>query len=221
MSSVVNILLVDDHPMLRTGLSMLLNTHDDLQVVVEAGSRDESIEAVKTHSVDLAIVDYSLVDEKGSDVAIALLEINPELKILGISSFSTKSIITEMAQAGATGFVLKDADVHELLEAVRITAAGKNFFSRGVSTILLGDILANKPKPQNPGQQFACAPQDLTKRERDVLENIVGEKTNQEIADELYISKKTVENHRQNLMQKIGARNTAGIVKFALMNQLA
>ena len=218
MENKTQILLVDDHVMLMESMAAILNMQPDLEVTGMASSVQEALERIKDRKVDLAVVDYSLKEEVGSQVVEALKKELPNLKFLAISSLYDKSSVKAMVKAGAIGFVLKDADIHELLEAIRATASGRNYFSREVSAILLDDLLANKPPTSRAN--FACKPSDLTEREVDVLREIVNEKTNKEIADSLYISIKTVENHRQNLMQKIGARNTAGLVRFALQNGL-
>ena len=236
MKKNIRILLIDDHPMLRQALGVILDAATGMEVVrggisldgLDAMNLAASPSGVATlqgaltvmaeEVVDLAVIDFSLGDEVGSDVARALLSQYPNLKILAISSTISKANIRAMVKAGATGFVLKNADVRELLDAVRATASGENFFSRNVSTILLDDLLKGKPITRPP--RYQCAPSDLTARELDVLQEIVGEYTTKEIADRLHISSKTVEFHRQNLMLKIGARNTAGLVKFALQYDL-
>ena len=218
MSAEIKILLVDDHPMLREGLAFILNSQADMQVTGEAGNLEESLAALEVQAADIAVIDYGLKGIMGNELTATLLKQYPELHVLGISSSNSKSSIKAMVEAGAKGFVLKDSDVKEVLEGVRATAEGRNFFSRDVSTILL-DLL--QPKPQMNKPRFICEPKDLTSREIDVMRCIVEENTNKEIANHLHISVKTVENHRQNLMQKIGARNTAGIVRFALHNKLA
>ena len=215
------ILIVDDHPMLREGLAVVLNAQPGLEVCGLAGSVQESLQVMEEQLADLAIIDYSLKEEVGSQVAAALVEKYPSLRILAISSISDKSNIRDMVKAGAIGFVLKDAHLTELLEAVRTTASGRTFFSREVSAILLDDLLkVANPTNAASKKNYLCKPSDLTQREMEVLQEIVAENTNKEIADNLHISVKTVENHRQNLMQKIGARNTAGLVRFALENGL-
>lgn len=221
MEKSTKILIVDDHPMLREGLAVVLNAQPGLEVCGLAGSVQESLQVMEEQLADLAIIDYSLKEEVGSQVAAALVEKYPSLRILAISSISDKSNIRDMVKAGAIGFVLKDAHLTELLEAVRTTASGRTFFSREVSAILLDDLLkVANPTNAASKKNYLCKPSDLTQREMEVLQEIVAENTNKEIADNLHISVKTVENHRQNLMQKIGARNTAGLVRFALENGL-
>lgn len=219
MRERIKILLVDDHPMLREGLAVIFNAQEDMEVTGGAGNMAEAIALNESKPAQVAVVDYSLKQELGSDVAAKLREQDPRIKVLAISSVASKTTIKAMVKAGATGFVLKDAPVEDLLEAVRVTARGEKYFSREVSSILLEDLFVDRSAP--PKQTYACKPEDLTSREIDVLKSIVDENTNKEIAEQLFISVKTVENHRQSLMQKIGARNIAGIVRFALRNNIA
>ncbi len=216
---VRKIFLVDDHPLLREGLRTVLNHEPDLQVVGEAANGAEAIAAMKDLEVNLVVMDYHLKDELGPEAIHNVKQLYPDVFFLALSSYDEKGVIQKMVKAGAISYVLKDAEQSELLMAIRETSQGKSWFSPEISRILLQDFLPN-PQQQIPNAPFSCTPEALTKREIEVLKLIVAEHTNREIAEMLFISTKTVENHRSNLLSKIGARNTAGLVRFALHFQL-
>lgn len=215
VQAVARIFLVDDHPLLRQGLKAVLDQQADLQVVGEAANGTEAIGQMEADQVDLVIMDYHLKAELGPDAIQRIRALFPEIYFLALSSYDEKEIIQKMVKAGAISFVLKDAEQSELLAAVRATSQGKSWFSSEISQILLQDLLPNAGN-KHADKTFVCTPEELTRREIEVLKLIAAEHTNREIAELLFISAKTVDNHRSNLLQKIGARNTAGLVKFAL-----
>lgn len=218
MTKPIKIFLVDDHNILRGGLREILNLQPDMEVVGEAGSLEESLVLLENCQPDIVIVDYYLKGKYGPDAIQEIKKRYPHLHFMALSSYDEKGIIRSMVKAGAISYMLKDAEWPELLKAIRSTAQGQSWFSQEISRILLQDLLPTAPEQKS--DRFQCDPSSLTAREIEVLRLIVGEKTNREIADELHISSKTVENHRSNLMQKIGARNTAGLVKYALRHSL-
>lgn len=217
MEQSIKILIVDDHSLVRQGMRMMLDREADLQVAGDVGNLAEALALLSREPVDLVIMDYSLKGETGDDNTRAILAAHPGLSVLATTSFDDRSTIEAMLGAGARGYVLKDAAKEEFLAAVRNTAAGRTHLSPEVTEALIGGLL---PQGRDAAAPAATLPADLTPRERDILLLIVQEHTTREIAEKLFISPKTVENHRINLMQKTGARNLAGLVKYALKHGL-
>lgn len=220
MDNPINILIVDDHELVRQGMRLLLDREADLHVVEDVGDLAEAMDALGRETVDLVIMDYSLKGEKGDDNTRTILKTYPELRVLATTSFDDRSTIEAMLKAGARGYVLKDAAKEDFLLAVRNTAAGRTHLGPDVADKLLVDLLpgeAQAPKPEpKPTKEWEGEMPDLTPREKEVLTLIAQEYTTKEIGEKLFISPKTVENHRINLMQKTGSRNLAGLVRLAM-----
>lgn len=221
MDNGIKILIVDDHQLVRQGMRLLLDREEDMEVAGDVGDLKEALEILSAKAVDLVIMDYSLKGEKGDENTRVILSNYPALKVLATTSFNDRSTIEAMLRAGAKGYVLKDAARDDFLRAVRETAAGRTHLGPEVAEALLGDLIPGHSKPVTaPSAARAPAPVEITPREREVLVLITQELTTREIGEKLFISPKTVENHRINLMQKTGARNIAGLVKYALRHGL-
>ncbi|MCU0450189.1 MAG: response regulator transcription factor [Bernardetiaceae bacterium] len=202
----VNLLLVDDHPMVIEGLRSLLQTAPGLQVVGQAGNAYAALELVKAHPVHVVLLDINLPETDGIEFCRKLKLVQPDIKVLGISTFKERSYISKMLEAGATGYVPKSVGRDELLQAIREVAAGR--------TYLPADILAILVQAPPPGLP------PLTRREKEVLGCIAQGFTNPQIAEKLYISQLTVDSHRKNLLAKLGVKNTAALIKLAVENGL-
>ena len=214
----IQIMLVDDHKMVRDGIKASLATTHEIVIVDEAGSVMEALEKLESHPLlDLVIVDISLGEGSGIEVTKMITRQYPHLKVLALSMHDEITHITNMLEAGAMGYILKNTGMKELVEAIKTVAAGKNYFSKEVSTTLMDSFISRKKRSTHNHQ--TCL-EDLTKRETEILKLIAEEYTNQEIADKLYISPRTVDTHRRNLILKLNAKNTAGLVRFAIKHNL-
>lgn len=215
MVSIKNILLVDEHTLIRDGIKSLLKNQISYRVVAEADSAEKALDVLKKVEVDLLIMDIS---ESTMDGIIYIKQITNQYRnthCLILTTLDEAGHIRNFIQAGVKGYILKSSGKEELLKAIEATIHGENYFSEVVSRIIMMDLVNTT---QLKGSQKNQVP--LTDRELDILELIVKEYTNQEIADKLIISIRTVDAHRRNLLDKIGARNTAGIVKYAIENKL-
>ncbi len=197
----IQILLLDDHALVRAGMRLLIDEEPDLKVVAEAVNLREARTHLKSNPVDLVVMDYSLPGPNGDVLTEALLEEFSDLVILATTSSTEPRVIRAMLAAGAKGYLVKGASREEFLRAIRTTAAGQPFLSPEATT----GLLRNFDPPIEPSP-----------RELDVLRLIAEEYTTKEIAQRLHLSPKTVENHRTSLLQKVGARNVVGLVRFAL-----
>lgn len=215
MSSLTRILLAEDHQMFRTAISSLLQKEEGFEIVGEAKNGEEAVQLAMTLQPDVLVMDIQLPGTDGIAATRAILAASPSAKILALTSFDTEDYVVNMLRAGAKGYVLKEAPVEELVLAIKTIANGSSYFAKEISAKILA-LLENIGRPsasKEPTDKFT-----LTEREMEILGHIASELTNKEIASMLYISPRTVETHRRNLIHKLKVKNTAGLVKFYLTN---
>jgi len=210
----IKVLLVDDHKIVRDGIKLMLEPQAGIDVVAEADSGVKVKNLLQDLSVDVIVMDINMPEMNGIATTKLVKDQNPEIKILALTMSSDDSHIRQMVQAGASGYIMKSAGRDELTKAIQEVMEGKHYFSDQATHSIMMDLVKNKGKSSAPD------PIHITNRELEVLQMIVKEHTNHEIADKLYISPRTVDAHRRNLLQKTGARNTAGLVKYAFQNGL-
>ncbi|MEL7833769.1 response regulator transcription factor [Fodinibius sp. Rm-B-1B1-1] len=210
----VKILLVDDHDIVRDGIQMLLEDEIGIEITAEAENGKEAIETCKNHDIDLVIMDINMPEMDGIEATKKIIEDFDEIKILALTMMDEDQHIRQMIKAGASGYILKSSNKLELVDAITTILDGKHYFSDDATHSVMMDLVKGTTTEQNSD------PGNLTGREKEILELIVKENTNQEIADQLYISTRTVDAHRRNLLQKTGAKNTAGLVTYAIKHNL-
>lgn len=215
MESKKRIFIVEDHTILREGLKALLSTKSDLEIVGEAADGNAAIRGVERLKPDLVLMDLSLPKMDGTEAIREIKKRSPQTKILALTVHKTEEYITAAFQAGAEGYVLKDATHAELDLAIRNVLAGKTFISPGISEKIVIGYLQRKKTEK------VLTPWDtLTPRERHILKLIAEGHRNKEIADFLCISVKTVEKHRSNLMQKLDLHNVSDLTAYAMAKGL-
>lgn len=207
------IIIVDDHQLFRLGVKTYLQQNTDLDIVAETAFGEEVQHLVKIHQPDLILMDVNLKGINGVSATREILSQYPDVKILALSSCEEEKFIVDMVNAGALGYVLKDAPMPELAIAIRALAGGNSYFSRAVSSKLFAHLGGH---PTRKKRLQASSNKSLTEREEEILKYIAEEFTNKEIASKLFISPRTVETHRRNLIQKLKVKNTVGLVKFYL-----
>ncbi len=205
---MTRVFIIDDHPMVVEGIKALLAHSETAMICGAAHDGYRALELLKTTPADVALVDINLPDMNGIDLCIQLKKDFPELKVLGLSTFKERSYITRLIEAGASGYLLKNATKEELEDAIATSRQGRMYMSMEVAAVL------TKPAPERPALPL------LTAREKEVLQLIADGLTNQEIADKLFISILTVDSHRKNLLAKFNVKNTAAMVRFALEYKL-
>jgi len=210
----INILLVDDHDIVRDGIRSLLEDQIGFNIVAEAENGRQALERCEDHKIDLALMDINMPELDGIKATELINEQHPEIKVLALTMMDENQHIRQMIEAGASGYILKNSDKDELLDAITAILEGRHYFSDDTARRVMMDLVKSDDQSQHSD------PADLTDREKEVLELIVKEHTNQEIADKLYISIRTVDSHRRNLLQKTGAKNTAGLVTYAIRHNL-
>lgn len=195
--------------MIRDGIQAMLEDKEGISVVAEATDGREAVDLCKKKDIDVAILDITMPEMDGIEATRQIKEARPDTKVLALTMLDEDEYIRRMVKAGASGYILKSSGSEELEEAIRQVAEGEHYFSEEAKESIMKDLMSSKGKRK-------ASESDLTEREIDVLKLICQEYTNPEIAEKLYISVRTVDAHRRNLLQKTGAKNTAGLVKFGI-----
>jgi DNA-binding NarL/FixJ family response regulator len=208
------ILLADDHPMVRRGLRLVLDSEPDLEVVAEAGNGAEAVETALAEDVDLAVLDVAMPRMTGLQAAAELHRRRPELRTLMLSMYESEQYFFEALKAGASGYVLKSAADRDLVEACRAAMRGEPFLYPAAVTALIRDYLDRA----GAGEEVSADP--LTPREVEIVKLVAEGNTTDEIADTLVISKKTVENHRSHILEKLGMRDRVELTRYAIRRGL-
>ena len=208
------IILVDDHSLFRNGLRGLLERNEGFRVVGEASSGEEFLSLLEQESfaADIVFMDFSMPGLDGAQTTERALARRPDLRIITLSMFGEESYYSRMVEAGARGFLLKDSDIGDVLEAIAAVMGGGSYFSPRLLSSLTGRMHAR--------EHDELADDQLSSREREILVAVCRGLSNQEIADELFISKRTVDKHRANILEKTGCKNTASLVVYAIRNGL-
>ena len=209
----IKIIIADDHDVIIDGLMALLNTEKDLQFVGRANNGKLLLEVVKNKPVDLIILDIDMPEMNGVEAAEKLKEKNIDLKILVLTMYNTPDFIANLLRHGVDGYMLKNSSKKELLQAIRSVMNNQTFYSSEVTQTMMDSF-------RNERTRFDNAPQ-LTEREKDIVRLIADEYTSREIGEKLFISYHTVERHRKNIIAKLGVKNVAGLVKYAIKNGLS
>jgi DNA-binding NarL/FixJ family response regulator len=205
------ILLADDHPMVRRGLRLVLDAEPDLTVVAEAGDGAEAVRVALETELDLAVLDVAMPKMTGLQAAAELQRRRPDLRTLMLSMYDSEQYFFEALKAGASGYVLKSAADRDLVEACRSAMRGEPFLYPAAVAALIRDYL----------DRGDTAPADpLTPRELEIVKLVAEGRTSEEIAQALVISKKTVEHHRSNILEKLGMRDRVDLTRYAIRRGL-
>ncbi|WP_026464825.1 response regulator transcription factor [Adhaeribacter aquaticus] len=212
---MIRVILVDDHRLIRKGLRSLLEEELTVQVVGEAESGSQLIDLLQTVETDVVIMDIKMPHMDGFDATRFLTKNFQSVKVLALSMFESENYINKMLEVGAQGYILKNITREELVHAVQMIANGKNYISAEITINLLKKNNSTaSTENQNESTEFV----ELSKRELEVLKLITDGLTNAEIAEKLFTSKRTIDSHRQRIIEKTQAKNTAALVKYALSN---
>ena len=215
---MIRIALVDDHSLFRRGLKVLLSARPDFEVVADAGSGEEFLAMLPTARPDVVFMDYAMPAMNGAETSERASALCPDLKIITLSMFGDNAYYSRMVSSGAKGFLLKDSEFDEVVEAVETVHAGGTYFSAS-----LLESLSHSIRSAAAGDDAADAVAEcdrLSDREVEILVAICQGLSTQEIADRLFISKRTVDKHRANILEKSGCKNTASLVVYAIRHRL-
>ncbi|MEU2494882.1 response regulator transcription factor [Streptomyces sp. NPDC007883] len=210
MTSPARILLADDHALVRHGVKLILDNEPDLTVVAEADDGAEAVARARSTDVDLAILDIAMPRRTGLQAARELSRLRPELHILILTMYDNEQYFFEALRAGASGYVLKSVADRDLVAACRAAIRGEPFIYPGAETTLIRTYL------DRVRQGGALPAKPITEREEEILKLVAEGHTSKEIGDILFISAKTVERHRANLLQKLGLRDRLELTRYAI-----
>lgn len=211
----IKVFLVEDHNIVRNGIRTLLERQPDIEIAEEAETVNETLEKLRTGiHVDIILSDINMPDLSGLDLINIIKPEFPGIKIIMLTMLDHENYIKQTITAGASGYLLKNIDIEQMLFAIRhISAGGKYICSEIVFEML-------KKQLNSPSETMSSQVVDLSQREEEVLHLIADGFTNQEIADKLFTSRRTVEGHRQNLLEKTGTKNTATLIRYAIRNSI-
>jgi len=208
----IRIVLCDDHQIIREGLRSLLEKQPDMTVVGEALNGLSAIKLVSEKKPDIVILDIAMPEMNGIAAARRIFADHPKVKVLALSMHSDHHFVTEMLEAGASGYMLKDSAFGELTTAIRTIISGGLFISPHIA----GNVLEEFARRTKPGRAPRRQVVQLSQREKEILQLISEGHSTKEIAAKINVSVKTVETHRQHIMQKVGAHNVAALTKYAV-----
>ena len=217
MKGVVRVMLVDDHKIIRDGIEALLKEATDIEVVGATSSGEEAINEVDAIAPDVILMDIMMKGMTGVEATRWIREQHADIRIILLSMEVKRELVAEGIKSGISGYLPKDVEGARLIEAIRVVAAGGRYFDETITSLIFDDFYHKEKRTQPARQQ---RPGGLTKREMEVLALVVDGKTNHEIAEQLFISVKTVETHKANILEKLGLRNTAELVRYAIENKL-
>lgn len=206
-------LLVDDHQLVLDGISNLLTSVDEVEVVGVANNGKRALEIIENIHVDLVLMDIDMPIMNGLEATAQIKKSFPDVKIIILSMHDEHAVIQKVMSLGADGYLLKNSDKEEFCNAIKKVLEGQKFFSADVTMALL-----NKKESSTSSDSVTLA--QLTEREIEILKKIAEGLSNKEIGDQLFISHRTVDTHRTNLMRKLDVNNIAGLVRFAIKNGL-
>lgn len=215
ISKKIKVFLVDDHPIVRSGLRSEFKKHNNIEVTGEAASGKEALEMIATDSDDVILMDISMPGMNGIEVTEELIKRNKRSKILALSMHDNQNYILEMIRLGAMGYVMKDSHPDELINAIESVNSELPFYSKKINELMIKQHISSI---RSSKKKFIEDP--LSEREKQVLIYISEGCTNKEIAGKLKLSVRTVEAHRENIIQKLNIKTIAGLTKYAINNNL-
>ena len=212
MDSPVNIIIVDDHSLFRNGMKLLLTNAGNFNIIAEAANGNEFLDLLESTTPDIVLMDINMPEMDGIEATTLALQKNPDLRVICLSMYGEEEYYYKMIEAGVKGFLLKSSDISEVKNAVTTVFEGGKYFSQ--------ELLYNVVKNIKNSQINHTAEDNLSDRELEVLKQICIGLSNQEIAEVLHISKRTVDKHRANLLDKTNSKNTANLIMYAIKHKL-
>jgi DNA-binding NarL/FixJ family response regulator len=213
----IRVLLVDDHTILRDGMASILHHIEDIEVVGGISSGEEVVNTFAEYNPHVILMDIMMSGMNGLEATRWIKEQNDRIKIIIVSSEISKDFVSKGIKCGIDGYLPKDVDKETLIEAIRTVNRGEKYFNQAITSLVFEDFY-NIENGERKNKR-SISP-DLTKRENEVLEQIASGKSNREAADALSISIKTIETHKTNILEKLGLKNTAELVRYAVKHNI-
>lgn len=204
MQAVKNIFIVDDHQMVIDGLRLIIDTIEGFDIVGESTSALNALDELATVNADILLTDVSMPEMSGIELTRLVKKKHPHIKIIALSMFSESQVVAEMIDAGISGYILKNTGKQELIEALNKVASGQNYFGQDITLQLMKSFKRNQDETSR-----------LTDREIEIIRMIEQDFGNKQIADMLFISERTVETHRKNILRKTNTQTVVGLLKYA------
>jgi DNA-binding NarL/FixJ family response regulator len=213
---VLKVLIADDHEIVRQGLRSMLEAKGDCQIVGEAANGRQAVSMTRDLSPDVVILDVGMPTLNGTEATRQILKIRPQTKVLILTMHESDSVIREVLDAGARGYILKTDAGRDLLTAVDSLRSNKTFFTSRISQMILDGFLNGDPRPQDSGSGAIR----VTPREREIVQLLAEGKNSKEVAVALDLGVKTVETHRANIMRKLDCHSVSEVVRYAVRNKI-
>jgi DNA-binding NarL/FixJ family response regulator len=214
LSEKIKVLLVDDHTLIREGIRSMIENTADIEVIGSVSSAEESINEVRDNPPHVILMDIMMAGMTGIEATRWIKEFDNKVKIILVTSEVSKDYVSAGIKSGVDGYLPKDVDKDTLLEAIRSVHSGGRFFNDAIMKLVFEDFYTHE-KLKSPSNKL---PNDLTKREYEVLGHVASGKSNKEVGETLFISIKTVETHKTHILEKLGLKNTTELVKYAIKN---
>lgn len=217
MGEKVKILLVDDHSLMREGMASMLQAVDDFIIEGTVSSGEEAVNLVDEVQPNVILMDIMMRGMTGIEAARWIKERNAGIKIILVSMEVNKDLIAAGIKSGVDGYLHKDSEMEVLVDAIRTVAKGGRYFNEAITSLVFEEFYRHEKTGKSKEKKIS---NDLTRREHEILEIVAQGKSNKEVADTLFISIKTVETHKTHILEKLGLRNTAELVKYAIKNNI-
>lgn len=215
----ITVLIVDDHTILREGMASLLSGSDDIEVIGMASSGEEAVNLVSELNPNVILMDIVMAGMNGLEATRWVKEQNADVKVVIISSEVTREYVTQGIKCGIDGYLPKDASREDVVQAIRTVAGGAKFFDDAITKLIFEDYYSReKDGRRKPSTKSVTS--GLTRREYEIIEQVASGKSNQEVADALFVSVKTVETHKKNILDKLGLKNSLQLVRYAIKNNI-
>ena len=211
----INLIMADDHEIFRDGFKLMLKKFPEINLMAEACNGKELVELCQIHKPDLVITDIKMPLMDGIEASRKIVDQFPDIGIIGLSMFDEDDLIIDMLEAGAKGYLIKNAGKDQIIEAIKTVYNNDPYYCKNTSHKLTNMIANSRFNPYKKSQQI-----DFSDRELEIISLICKEQTNKEIADKLFLSVRTVEGHRLKILEKMNVKNTVGLVVYAIKKGL-
>ncbi len=212
----IRILLADDHKLIREGVALMISQTEDIEVIGSVGSGEESVNACRDSPPDVVLMDILMPGMTGIEATRWIKTSDPQIKVILVSQEISKDYVSAAIKSGVDGYLPKDVDRETLLTAIRKVQKGEKFFNDAIMKLVFEDFYSSEKSKTTKTR----LPNELTNREFEVLVLVASGKPNKEVAEELFISVKTVETHKTNILEKLGLKNTPELVKYAIKHKI-